>query len=161
MSFQRGVTLIELLIVVVIIALFAAMLYPNYTSSVRQAKRSDAIKSVQQVAHRLEKFMSYCNAYTNKFDGTLSEDADGNRCTGLGLNDASATNMNSELGLYQLAISTTDCVSGSQCMGYTIRATAQSGQTKDTHCRTFIYSSRGVKTSLDAGGGDSTGDCWS
>jgi len=152
----NGFTLVELLIVVVIIGVLAAVLYPNYTSSSRKAKRSDAFRGIQTVSNRLEKFMTYCNSYTTNFGGAISEGATGTRCSGLGLGNLDGTFFNSESTQYSLNISCPE----DDCMRYIVTATAQRSQLDDTECRVFSYTSTGAKEAEDADGGDSTDACW-
>ena len=156
---QQGITLIELLIVIVIISVLAAIVYPNFSNSARKAKRSDALKSIQEVAHKLEKHMSFCNQYTTEFGGKIGENDDGQSCTGLGLSEVDASTLSSELNIYDLTIS---CVSASgSCMGYEITADAKGSQQDDTPCQSFTLSSTGEKTSKDSSDSDSTSQCWS
>src|SRR4051812_34877898 len=60
----RGITLIELMIVVVIIGILAAITYPSYQRWVAESRRSDAFSALARLANDLEKFYSECGAYT-------------------------------------------------------------------------------------------------
>ena len=157
---QQGITLIELLTVIVLVSVLAAILYPNFSSSARKAKRSDALKSMQEVAHKLEKHMTFCNEYTTQFGGTIGENASGDSCTGLGLSAVDALTLSSELDVYDLSI---NCVpgSGGGCMAYEITALAKGSQVNDDACQRFIMSSTGAKTSRDSSDNDSSSQCWS
>lgn len=53
-----GFTLIELMIVVAIAGIIAAIAYPNYTESVRKGKRVSAKAKMTEVAGRLEQYYS-------------------------------------------------------------------------------------------------------
>ncbi|MEM8983565.1 MAG: type IV pilin protein [Pseudomonadota bacterium] len=60
---QRGVTLIELMIVVVVIALLAAIGYPSYAAYTLRAKRTEGRSAVIRYAGEQEKFLLTNNTY--------------------------------------------------------------------------------------------------
>lgn len=59
---QRGFTLIELMIAVVIIGLIATIAYPSYTRSVERSVRSDGQTALLQAASEMER--CYSRDYT-------------------------------------------------------------------------------------------------
>ncbi len=59
-----GVTLIELMIVVVVIAILSAIAYPAYLDSVRKSRRSDGQSALMDAAQSLEVFYSRNATYT-------------------------------------------------------------------------------------------------
>ena len=106
-----GFTLIELMIAVVVVAVLAASALPSFQSSVRKARRSDAMDAAVGVQHAQERYRSNNTAYA----ATLSA---------MGL---SATSTNNHYGAALSAVS---------AGGYTLRLTAASGtsQASDTGC---------------------------
>ena len=65
MDSQRGVTLIELLIVLIIIALIASFAYPSYRNYVVDTKRTAATSILLQVADRQQQFFMDNKRFTN------------------------------------------------------------------------------------------------
>ena len=61
---NRGFTLVELLIVVTIVGILAAVAYPAYTSYVERGKRADARSALLEAAQFMERHYSAQNAYT-------------------------------------------------------------------------------------------------
>ncbi len=58
-------TLIELMIVVFVVALLAAVALPAYQGSVRKARRAEAKAALTTCAQRLERYYTENNSYTN------------------------------------------------------------------------------------------------
>ncbi|MDH3752218.1 MAG: prepilin-type N-terminal cleavage/methylation domain-containing protein, partial [Gammaproteobacteria bacterium] len=67
-KYIRGVTLLELMIVVVIIGIMAAIAYPNYREFAARAKRNEAKAMLLEVASMQERFYLQNSRY-----GTLVE----------------------------------------------------------------------------------------
>ena len=61
---MSGVTLIELMIVVVIVAILAAVSYPNYREFTARAKRNEAKAALLQIATNQERFYLQNNTFT-------------------------------------------------------------------------------------------------
>ena len=62
---QRGFTLIELMIVVVIIGIIASIAYPSYTRYVQKSVRTDAHAGLMQAASVLERCYTRAYAYSD------------------------------------------------------------------------------------------------
>lgn len=61
----RGVTLIELMVVVVVVGILAAIAYPSYREHVSRTRRTDGVSALLNVAQRLERCFTQFNAYNN------------------------------------------------------------------------------------------------
>lgn len=140
---RRGFTLIEVMIVVAIIGLLAAIAYPAYLDQVRAARRTEAKTLLLQAANRQERF--YSSNSPNEYAASMKQ---------LGWN---ANAVETENGWYQVKVSS---VAGDG-QAYQIRATAQDDQTRD-ECVRMGIDELGQKTAFDAAsGGQGVGEaCW-
>lgn len=145
MQTQRGVTLIELVVVMVIVGILAAVAIPSYRNYTLRSQRADAKDALLALATQQEKHYLQCNTYATAI-------AVAPNCAAGQLQGAAA----SKNGWYTLAI-----VAGT-ALGFTVSATATAGQNQfqDTACRSFRVTDRGVRTATDAGGADNTAECW-
>ncbi len=65
-----GFTLIEVMIVVAIIGILAAIAYPSYQNQMQKTRRADAKASLMELAQFMERNYSTSGAYDKKSDGT-------------------------------------------------------------------------------------------
>lgn len=142
---QQGVTLIELVVVMIIVGILAAVAIPSYRSYVLRSQRSDAKDALLALATQQEKHYLQCNTY-----GTTIAAA--TNCAAGEVQGAAA----SKNGWYTLAI-----VAGNATT-FTVRATAVNGQNQwqDTACRDFTVTQAGVRTARDSGTADNSAECW-
>jgi type IV pilus assembly protein PilE len=142
---QRGVTLLELMIVVAIIAIIAAFAYPSYTQYVVSTKRTAATATLMRIADRQQQFFMDNKRYADDLTDLgftadpLSVSDDG---MSVAAGDADAVYI---LSLANVANTT-----------YLVLAAPLGGQLKrDTECGTMTLNQSGARDAL--GGGD---DCW-
>jgi type IV pilus assembly protein PilE len=60
---QRGFTLIELVVVMIIVAILAAVAIPNYTEYVQRGRRQEAKAALLQIAQWQERLRTQTNSY--------------------------------------------------------------------------------------------------
>ena len=139
---MKGVTLIELMIVIVVVAILASIAVPSYRSYVMRTHRVEAKTALLNLAAAQEKFYLSNNTYASNAQLTTAPP------NGLGL---SATTEN---GWYTIVIA-----DPANAAGFSATATAQGAQAADTACASFTINQRGQKTATKSGGADST-VCW-
>jgi type IV pilus assembly protein PilE len=137
----RGFTLIELMIVVSIVAILAAVALPAYFDSVRKARRSDAINALakaQQAQERLRaNETSYGSGFINVTAASFAASSPGSDAT-----------FNSADGYYTVDIT------ANSATGYRLLAYAKSGgsQVSDKSCQCLELESAAGQVTYKSGG---------
>jgi len=72
---SSGFTLIEVMIVVAIVGLLAAIAYPSYQDSVQKSRRAEARSSVVSVMQQQERYLTQRGTYLAFAAGTVPSDA--------------------------------------------------------------------------------------
>ncbi|MFL0810771.1 MAG: prepilin-type N-terminal cleavage/methylation domain-containing protein [Agarilytica sp.] len=140
---QKGFNLTELLIVVAIVAIIAAVALPSYNDSVRKTKRSEGKSFLLEVAQLQERHYTEFGRYAT--EGT-DEAADIDRATMLITLDANSL-FSSESGHYTIPSNALGAADGTS---FNLTATASF---TDTDCPTLSLSNLGVRT-------PTTNGCW-
>jgi type IV pilus assembly protein PilE len=142
----RGFTLVELLVVVVIGSILAAVAIPSYTQHVQRSRRSDAQRTISAITQSQERYRSNASSYADdlaKLDMSVG----------------------SEHYDYTLGPGVVPGGASSFVAGYTITATpkASSPQKNDTVCSKLIMRlSMGQLqgSSEDGAKNDTSSTCW-
>lgn len=133
---SKGFTLIEVMIVVAIIGIIAAIAVPSYGKYMTDARRTDAISFLSEAAGEQTRYFSSNNQYAT----TMQELGYGNAATFV-----------SPEGHYTISVENPGGVGR-----FVLKATPVAGgkQAGDAECNTFIITDTGKKTT-------STGNkCW-
>lgn len=134
-SSQRGVTLIELAVVVVLISALAAIAYPSYRRHVIRLERADARRELQMLAQRLQQCFTRTNSY-------LSVDRVPNACVTLP---------------YRIPGGTYRITGEITATTYALTALPQGSQMKDAACAGLTLNQMGQHGVTGTG---TAQDCW-
>jgi type IV pilus assembly protein PilE len=130
---NRGVTLMELMIVVVIIGILAAIAYPSYRQQVLRGGRTEAKAMLMQQAQALEKCFTRYGVYNDVAN-----------CP------AATAVMNGGQGKYQVTVVTTATT-------FVLTATPLAAQVADTRCGSLTLNQANQRTATGPGGVQT---CW-
>jgi type IV pilus assembly protein PilE len=128
---DRGFSMVEMLIVMVIIGILAAVAFPSYQDSLIRGRRTDAKVALNDMSQRLERCFTQFGAYD-------ADDCDIDAPT------------DSPEGFYSVDIDDVDAGS------YTLSAAPQGAQENDVACGTLGMDNTGAHTAT----GDDTDRCW-
>lgn len=134
----RGVTLIELMIVIVVVAILASIAVPSYRNYILRTNRTEGRAALLRVQVAQEKFFLQNNTYTTNLTAAPP--------TGLGVGTTTPE------GHYAITVV---AGAGGITTSYLATATAAGGQTQDTAaCLTLTINDQGVRTPAESSG------CW-
>jgi type IV pilus assembly protein PilE len=130
---MRGVTLMELMIVVVVIGILTAIAYPSYRQYAAKAKRNEAKSALLQIATMQERFYLQNSTYT-----------------------ADMTKLGFPVGSNFLTDSKSYIVdvTAASAAAFSATATYQKADAEAGKCATFSIDGAGMKTSTPFA------DCW-
>ena len=170
----KGFTLIELMIVIAIIGLLAAIAYPSYRDSVLRSHRSEATIALTDIQLRQERLRANCRFYgAMRSTGFAAGHECNNRSVCCNVNGDGRRGENAAdvaivyptstpEGYYNLAVTVDATNPGAS---YTATATATGGQAEDTDCATISLvvnrsNIRGDRQSADSNGNPKGVECW-
>ena len=128
---MRGVTLLELMVVIAVLGTLAALAIPSYRRYLLRSQRSEAKIGLMQLQTAEEKYYLQYNAYTNDITGATNANP-----PGLGLITTTET------GKYNLSVV---LANAGQSFVATATPRAGGGQTDDAECSNFTITERGVR----------------
>jgi type IV pilus assembly protein PilE len=138
--YSRGVTLIELMIVVVIVAILSAIAIPGYRQYVIRVTRADAKTQLASYASTLERCYTRTNDYT--LSGGIGGGGGALPCLTLPFTNAQGTYV---------------FTGNIQPQTYALTATPAGGQTDDTKCAALSQDQAGNQS---ATGTAPAAECW-
>lgn len=139
---STGFTLIEVMIVVAIVGILAAVAYPSYQEHVRKAKRADAQAALMELSQFMERHYTSNGRYL-KTDGDAPD---------LPFGEAPKDGGSKS---YDLAFE-----AGSPTANSYVLEAIPTGSMANDSCGTLTLSNTGAKGLKDQEAGTTTSDCW-
>jgi type IV pilus assembly protein PilE len=139
----KGFTLIELMIVVAVIAILAAIAFPSYTEHVRKSRRVEAKNALLDLASRQERFLSTTSNYATTPDSL-----------GYGVAAYPIDVLSGSAVYYRITVVATNDTTGST---FTATAARVGDQTSDK-CGSYTLTHLGVQG--NTGNTAATAECW-
>ncbi len=154
-KYSRGMTLIELMIVVVIATILVSLAVPSYMAQIRQSRRVEAKTALLDIAGREERYFS-----TSATGANYSQTA-----ADLGYPALPAVVGS---GYYTVSVCAVGpgmagaCPPSNQAApGFAVTATPLGTQVNDKQCASFSVDNTGKQWATDSTGADNTIYCWS
>ncbi len=150
---QKGMTLIELMVVVAIIGILAAIAIPNYRGHVRKSRRTAAKAALVDAALAMERYMTRnpiqdCTVANAGYEGATIGDT--------GAETITPATISSQSYILSFAAGQPTCDDVTSITTFIVRAVPQLDQANDP-CGTLTINQAGLRT---ASGTDPGGPCW-
>jgi type IV pilus assembly protein PilE len=146
MGKQRGFTLIELMIAVVVIAIIAAVGFPSYQEYVARGKRAEGKSALLRAAQQMERYYSLNNCYPSNTATCGSAASSAAALTAAGIQNFSGDQAAGSA--YAISVTTT-------AQAFTLTATPNY---TDTKCGTLTLNNANAK---GESGTETVQNCWS
>ena len=157
-----GFTLIEVMIVVAVIAILAAVAMPAYFDSVRKSRRADAITLLNQVAQEQERWRANNSTFSpNLGSGGLRVTPSATAVTTAGT--VSSSQINGPSGHYRISVSTDSALIAGVRIDQTRHdavATAIGAQVADAKCTTLTFTMNSGTVTYGSTGTATPAKCW-
>jgi type IV pilus assembly protein PilE len=127
---QTGFSLIELMMVIVIVGILAAIAYPSYQDSLTKGRRSDGQAKMMDLMNAEERYYTENGTYEDDLSTLAAVDDDGK--------------VDSDEGFYKIGVAACGGLTKATCVILT--AVPQGAQADDGN---LTYNSQGVKTPAD------------
>ncbi|WP_411728108.1 type IV pilin protein [Methyloglobulus sp.] len=168
MKTQKAFTLIEIMIVVAIVGILAAIAVPSYQESVRKSRRSDAQGALMGFANGMERHYTEFNSYCDAADANAAAPVPGVVVAGCvsataptpadsGSPLAAVSSQTSPVGAAGAGVFYNLTINLVTANSYTLLATAVNAQAND-RCGNLTLTSTGIKGFT--GAGMTPADCW-
>lgn len=139
---HKGFTLVEIMIVVVIIGILAAIAIPSYNEFVGKSRRTMAKSALQDLSQFMERYYTQNGRYTQDAGGTVLV--------------VLTANINAEAGqFYDFSF----VAANTNAQAFQLQAVPKNSQSGDK-CGTFLLSNTGVKSLSGNSGGMTQATCW-
>ncbi|MCW5654101.1 MAG: type IV pilin protein [Hydrogenophaga sp.] len=141
MLHQRGFTLVELMIVIAIVGILAAVAYPSYLNYIQKSRRATASGCLMELSQWVERNYTTCLSYNKTGAGCTTD-----------LTSAQLPNLTCRTdlaGIYAFSFA-----ANPSATAYQLQAVPGAPQAGDTRCGTLTLNQLGAK------GAASTTGCW-